>query len=326
MSNHTAGSSAYVTRLLPGPGVASLRAAGIAVDYHDVDESPPRDELLAHVLGKHAVVAMLTECFDAEAMDAAGPQLKVIANVAVGFDNIDVPAATARGITVTNTPDVLTEATADLAWMLILAAARRVIEGDELVRSGEWRGWGPMQLLGAPIHGRTLGILGMGHIGAAVARRAQGFALPVIYHNRSRRRGLEEALGARFVSLDELVATSDVLSLHAPLNEQSRHVIDAEVLARMKSSAILINTARGALIDESALVDALANRGIAAAGLDVYEREPALTAGLTDLKNVVLLPHIGSATTEARGAMAQLGCDNVVAVLGGRPPLTPVNL
>jgi len=219
---------------------------------------------------------------------------------------------------------VLTEATADLAWALLLAASRRIGEGDRLVRAGEWTGWGPNQLIGQPIAGRTLGIVGMGAIGQAVARRAVGFSMPVLYFNRNRLSPeVEQELGARYVALDELVTTADVISLHAPLNDESRHILDASAFAQMKPSTVLVNTGRGALIDEAALVEALRAGRIAAAGLDVYEREPALSAGLAALDNVVLAPHLGSATTTARAAMVRLCAENITNVLTGRPAVTP---
>jgi len=301
-----------------------LVAAGVVVDQQDEDRPATRAELLDHLGEADALLCMLTERIDAEAL-AAAPRLRVVANLAVGYDNVDVAAATQAGVVVTNTPDVLTEATADLTWTLILAAARRAGEAERTVREGRWRGWGPSQLLGQPVWGRTLGIIGMGKIGAAVARRGRGFGMAVVYHNRRRAPQVEAELGARYVELDELFATADVISLHAPLNDESRHVIDAGALARMKPSAVLVNTARGPLVDEAALVEALATGTIAAAGLDVYEREPELAAGLRDLEQVVLLPHIGSATTEARGAMAELCCRNILAVLAGDPALTPLN-
>jgi len=301
-----------------------LVAAGVVVDQQDKDRPATRAELLDHLGEADALLCMLTERIDAEAL-AAAPRLRVVANLAVGYDNVDVAAATQAGVVVTNTPDVLTEATADLTWTLILAAARRAGEAERTVREGRWRGWGPSQLLGQPVWGRTLGIIGMGKIGAAVARRGRGFGMAVVYHNRRRAPQVEAELGARYVELDELFATADVISLHAPLNDESRHVIDAGALARMKPSAVLVNTARGPLVDEAALVEALATGTIAAAGLDVYEREPELAAGLRDLEQVVLLPHIGSATTEARGAMAELCCRNILAVLAGDPALTPLN-
>jgi glyoxylate reductase len=314
----------YVSRPLPEPGTGLLRAAGFQIDQHEPDSPPPRDILLAHVADKRAVLCMLTERIDAELMDAA-PSLRVVANLAVGFDNVDVAAATERGIVITNTPDVLTEATADLAWALLLAAARRIGEADRLVRSGEWKGWSPTQLLGRAIYGRTIGIVGMGKIGTAVARRARGFDMSVLYHNRTRHPRAEEELSARWVELDELLHEADVVSLHAPLTDETRHLIDAVALGNMRPHAVLVNTARGPLVDEAALAHALRTGSIAAAGLDVFEREPAIDLGLADLPNVVLAPHIGSATIDARSSMVRCCSENIVAVLDGDRPLTPVN-
>ena len=312
-----------VTRPLPDPGVAVLAEAGLEVRANPDDRPWSRAELLAAVADADALLCMLSEPVNAELLDA-GPNLKVVSNFAVGFDNIDVAEARGRGVEVTTTPDVLTEATADLAWALLLAAARRLGEGDRLVRAGEWTGWGPNQLIGQPVAGRTLGIVGMGSIGRAVARRGRGFSMPVVYFNRNRLSPTVEAeLGARYVTLDELLATADVVSLHAPLNDDSRHMIDAAALARMKPTAVIVNTGRGALIDEAALVEALREGRIAAAGLDVYEREPALTDGLTDLDNVVMAPHLGSANTTARAAMVRLCAENITNVLAGRPAVTP---
>jgi glyoxylate reductase len=317
-------SAVYVSRPSPAPGAAALVAAGIEVEQQPFDRPPTRDELLAGVRGKQALLCLLTERIDGELLDAS-PDLRVVANLAVGYDNVDVAAATARGVVVTNTPDVLTDATADLTWALILASARRVVEGDTLVRDGNWTGWSPTQLLGVSLTGKTLGIFGMGKIGTAVARRARGFSMEVIYTNRTRNVAVEAELGARAVSFDDLLGQSDVLALHAPSTPETRHVIDAAALARLRPSAILVNTARGPLIDEAALVDALQSRRIAAAGLDVFEREPQLAPGLTRLDNVVLLPHLGSATAEARGAMVELCCRNILAVLAGEPAITPLN-
>jgi glyoxylate reductase len=314
----------FVSRPLPAPGTELLAAAGFDVDQQTEDRPATRDELLAGVAEADALLSMLTDRVDDELMDAA-PRLTVVANLAVGFDNIDVPGATAHGIVVTNTPGVLTDATADLAFTLLLATARRVGEGERLVRGDEWRVWGPNQLLGLPVAGQTLGIVGMGQIGSAVARRAQGFDMEVVYFNRHPNPEVERATGARLIPLDELLATSDFVSLHAPLNDESRHLVDAQALRRMKPTAVLINTARGALVDEVALVDALRSGLIAAAGLDVYEAEPQLAPGLVELDNVVLLPHIGSATTATRGAMVELCSRNIVAVLRGQPPVTPLN-
>jgi glyoxylate reductase len=313
----------YVTRALPEPGIGPLRAAGLRVVHRDVDTPPTRAELLAGVGGADAVLCLLSERIDVEVLDAA-PGLRVVANLAVGFDNIDVEAARTRGVVVTTTPGVLTEATADLAWALLMATARRVAEADALVRRGEWRGFSPTLLLGAPVAGATLGVVGLGAIGAAVARRARGFGMTVLATSRTRRPELEAQVGAAWVTLDELLVRSDFVTLHAPLTERTRHLIDADALARMKPSAILINTARGALVDEAALVDALGDGVIAGAGLDVFEREPALAEGLAARPETVLLPHLGSATTPTRAAMVELACANVIAVIEGRPPPTPL--
>ena len=316
--------SVFVTRSLPAPGIRPLTDAGLQVTYRDLDSPPSRAELLAGAAGADAVLCLLSERIDVEVLGAA-PGLRIVANLAVGFDNIDLAAAAERGVVVTTTPDVLTEATADLAWALLLATARRVAEADALVRRGEWGGFSPIMLLGVPVAGQALGIVGLGAIGRAVARRARGFDMAVRYRNRHRDLDAERELGVIPASLEELLSESDFVSLHAPLNDESRHLIDAAALARMKPTALLVNTGRGALVDEPALLAALRSGGLAGAGLDVYEHEPVPTPGLADLTNVVLLPHIGSATTEARAAMVRLCCDNIVAVLAGRPALTPRN-
>ena len=315
-------STVFVTSDLPPPGIEPLQAAGLRVSQCTSEPRPGRAELEEGLGDADALLCLLTDRIDGALLDCA-PRLKVVANLAVGYDNVDLGAAAARGIVVTNTPDVLTEATADLTWALILAAARRVVEGDRLVRDGRWIGWRPDQLLGSAVAGRTLGILGMGAIGCAVARRASGFGMQVWYHNRHRSPH-ESELGARYVSVDELFAGADILTLHAPLNAESRHVIGASAFDRMKPSAILVNTARGPLVDERALVEALRAGRLAAAALDVYEDEPELTEGLAELDNVVLLPHLGSATRPARAAMVDLCCRNIIAVLSGEPPITPV--
>jgi glyoxylate reductase len=314
----------FVTRLLPPPGIAPLLAAGLEVDDRAEDTGCPPDELHRRAAGVRALLTVLSDRIDAAVMDAAGPSLRVVANCAVGFDNIDLAAAAERGIVVTNTPDVLTEATADLAWSLLMATARRVVEGDRLVRSGEWRSPSLVLLLGAPVHGKTLGVIGLGKIGTAVARRGRGFSMPILYTNRSSNPEAEAELGAERVELDELLARSDFVSVNAPLNDDSRHLIDAAALVRMKPTAILINAGRGPIVDEDALVAALASGTIAGAGLDVFEREPTLADGLAELDNVVLMPHVGSATTETRGAMVRLCAENIAAVLDGREPPTPV--
>jgi glyoxylate reductase len=266
-----------------------------------------------------AIVCLLRDRIDAALMDAA-PRLRVIANVAVGYDNIDVGAATARGICVANTPDVLTEATADLAFALALAAARRLGEGERLVRSGGWRGWELGQLLGQDVWGRVMGVIGLGRIGRAVARRARGFGMDVLYTQP------HEAPGeAGFVSFDELLARADVVSLHCPLTAETRNLIDARALARMKPTAILVNTARGACVDEAALAAALERRQIFAAGLDVFADEPRVHPGLVASEHAVLAPHVGSATTTTRRRMAELALGAARAVLDGERPANLVN-
>jgi glyoxylate reductase len=313
----------FVTRKLPAPGIQPLEDAGLSVAVHDSVRPLSASELAVGAAGARAVLAMVTDAIDAALLDGAA-DLRIVANLGVGFDNVDLEHAAARGIVVTNTPDVLADATADLTWALILSTARRVVEGDTLVRAGGWTGWTPTQLLGMELRGRTLGVLGLGAIGAAVARRAPGFGMEVVYHSR-RPADTARDIGASYVSFGELLRRSDVLTLHAPLSASLRGVIGAPELAAMKRDAILINTSRGGLVDEGALIQALRERTIAGAGLDVFEREPSVPGALRDLPNTVLLPHLGSATTTARGRMAELACANVIAVLAGEPALTPVN-
>ena len=286
---------------------------GCDVDRHDGDSPMSREQLLVRLGGKQALISMVTDQIDHEVI-AAGTDLRIIANVAVGYNNLDVTAARERGIIVTNTPDVLTGATADLTWALILAITRRLGEGERMVRRKEWPGWAFDQLLGMELRGRQLGIVGWGRIGQAVAARADAFGMQVAHTGRA----------PDAVPLDRLLATSDVVSIHVPLTAETRHLIDQPALARMKRSAYLINTSRGPVVDEGALVWALKNRLIAGAGLDVYEKEPEIHPELFGLENVLLAPHLGSATTEARTAMADLAVRNVLAVLSGAAPLTPV--
>jgi glyoxylate reductase len=298
-----------VTRRIPS-GVLSRLQAECDVDLHDTQALLPRDELKARLAGKEGVVCVLTDRIDGDVLDAA-PGLKVVANIAVGYDNIDVAAARERGVVVTNTPDVLTEATAELTWSLILAAARRVPEGDRLIRRGGWKGWTLDFMLGTELRGKQLGIIGRGRIGRAVAAKAPAFGMHAVFARHD-------------MSLDELLVSSDVISLHIPMTPETRHLIDRRSLARMKRTAILINAARGPVVDEEALAWALKERLIAAAGLDVFEREPIVHEGLMTLENVVLVPHLGSATRETRSAMIDLAVSNVLAVLAGKPPLTPI--
>jgi D-3-phosphoglycerate dehydrogenase len=301
-----------------------LRERCQVVEVNPHDRVLTREELLRAVVGRDGVLCLLTDRIDAEVLGVA-KGCKVLANCAVGYDNIDVSAATARGIVVTNTPGVLTDATADLTWALIFAVARRVVEGDRCVRDGEFRGWAPMLFLGGDITGQTLGIVGAGRIGQAVARRSAGFRMKVLYTDPSPRRELEKEIGARRVELDELLRGSDFVTLHTPLVTETRHLIGRREFALMKPTAYLINTARGPIVDEEALVEALREKRIAGAGLDVYENEPELAAGLADLPNVVLLPHLGSASTRTRTRMATMAAQNLLAVLEGRVPPNLVN-
>ncbi len=279
---------------------------------------PDRTRLLQGLREAQAAICTLTERIDREVLDAA-PHLRVIANYAVGYNNIDVEAANAKGIVVANTPDVLTEATADLTWALLLAVARRVPEGHWLVQQGSWNGWEPTQLLGAEVYGKTLGIIGMGRIGQAVARRATGFDMPVLYCSRRAVPQAGRGRPWRPVPLDELLSSSDFISLHVPLTPETRHLIGARALGLLRPTAYLINTARGPIVDEAALVEALQEGRLAGSGLDVYEQEPVLHPGLRSLKQVVTLPHLGSATLEARVRMGLVCIENVQAVLDGRP-------
>ena len=298
-----------LTRRIPSSVLASLEAAH-TVDLYSGDGAIPRDELIARLADKDALICVITDKVDGAVMDAA-PRLKVIANIGVGYDNINVPDARQRRIPVTNTPDVLTEATAELTWALILGIARRVVEGDRMIRAGAWNRWGLDFMLGMELRGKQLGIIGKGRIGRAVAAKAPAFGMRAVFAKHD-------------MSLDELLVTSDIVSIHAPSTPETRHLINKRTLARMKRSAILVNTARGALVDEEALAWALSEHLIAGAALDVYEREPADQPALKDFENVLLSPHLGSATRETRTAMADLAVRNVLAVLAGDDPLTPV--
>ena len=307
-----------VTRALPEPALAALRESGADVWVSPEDRALAPDELHAAIRGADAVVTMLHDAVDAAFLDAAGDGLRVVANVAVGYDNVDVDAARSRGVAVTNTPGVLTDATADLAIALLLAITRRLGEAERLIRSGEPWAWSIDFMLGRGLRGKTLGIVGYGEIGRAVAARARAFGLEVVYTKRSR--GDEPGQ----VELGELLARAHVVSLHCPLTPETRHLIDADALAAMRDDAYLINTARGPVVDEPALAAALRGGVIAGAGLDVFEHEPQVHPDLLGLENVVLIPHLGSATVETRTAMAELAAANVVAVLAGDDPPTPV--
>jgi len=313
----------YVSRLLTDRAMAHLRSLGVAVRVGD--ENPPsRAELEAGITGASAAVVTLTERIDAELLAIAGPELKVVANVAVGYDNIDVAAAAAAGVTVTNTPGVLDRATADHTFALILAATRRITEGDRLIRSREPWIWGPRMLVGLDVSaGATLGILGYGRIGRAVAHRAQAFDMSVVATSRSRDPGTTQD-GVMFLDAPTLLATSDVVTVLTPLTSETHHLIDTAALAAMKPTGYLINTARGGVVDEDALIDALHSGQIRGAALDVFENEPHVNPALLDAPNLVLTPHIASAGEATRDAMGILAVDNAAAVLAGRAPLTPV--
>jgi glyoxylate reductase len=309
----------YVTRKIPASGIELLKNAGLKVEVYQENHAIPDTLFKQKIRACDALLSMLTESLTAEVI-ATAPKLKIIANYAVGYNNIDLQAAAQRGIVVTNTPDVLTEATADLAFALILSCARRIVEGDRMVRRGEFSGWEPMLLLGAEICGQTIGIIGAGRIGTAVARRAFGFGMKIIYSDPEPNRLIEAEYGARNLELEELLRSADFISLHVPLSESTRHLIDKQRLQLMKPVAIIVNTSRGAVIDEQALTQALTAKKIGGAGLDVYEHEPALSAGLADLDNVVLLPHLGSATLQTRARMAEIAAGNIVDYFKGVSP------
>jgi glyoxylate reductase len=307
-----------LTRRIPS-SVLTLLESRHTVDLYTGEGAIPRDELMRRVADKDALICVLTDRIDAAVVEAA-PALKVVANIAVGYENLEVPAARARGIVVTNTPDVLTEAVAEFTWGLILGIARRIGEGDRLVRAGAWKGFAFDFMLGMELRGKQLGIIGGGRIGKAVAAKAPAFGMTAVFAGREARPGPNPSR----VSIDELLVTSDVVSIHAPATPDTRHLINKRTLARMKRSAILVNTARGSIVDEEALAWALGERLIAGAALDVFEREPEIHPALRHHENVLLAPHLGSATRETRTAMAELAVRNVLAVLDGSEPLTPV--
>lgn len=315
----------YVCRPLLGRALPMLRERCEVKVWPDPDRPPLREVLLEEAREAEGLVTLVTERVD-ELLLQAAPRLRVVSNVAVGYDNVDVAAATRRGVVITNTPDVLTETTADLAWALLLAAARRVVEGDRFTRAGRWGSWGLELMLGQDVHGRTLGVVGLGRIGRAVARRARGFDMRVLYASRRRHEDAERELGVQWCPLDDLLAEADFVSLHTPLTPQTHHLINRERLRRMKPTAVLVNTCRGPVVDEEALVEALRERWIWAAGLDVFDREPLpADSPLLTLDNVVLTPHVGSASFATRARMCEMAAENCVAVLSGQRPPNPVN-
>lgn len=314
------------TRPIPGNGLQMIREAGHELIVNPQDEPLPRAELLRSVRGAAGLLTQLHDGVDAELMDAAGPGLRVVSQFAVGYNNIDLAAAAARGVTVCNTPGVLTDATADIAWTLLLGVARRVHEGEQMMRSGNFRGWGPGMLLGGDLVGKTLAIIGAGRIGFATAKRSIGWGMKVLYTARSTHADFERELGARRVDLETALREADFVSLHVPLTPDTRHLLDERRLRMMKRTAYLINTARGPVIDEAALVRVLKEGAIAGAGLDVYEDEPRLSPGLAECPNTMLLPHLGSATIETRGRMSELAARNLLLALDGKPSLHVVSV
>ena len=320
------GPPVFVTRVIPDEGLQPVRDA-CDLDLWRDELPPPRDELLRRAAGKAGLLTLLTDRVDAELLDAAGPQLKVVSNYAVGFDNLDIPELTRRGIPAGNTPGVLTETTADLAFALMMAAARRVDEGSRYVRAGRWKTWGPMLLMGVDLHGATLGIVGFGRIGREMAKRASGFGMRVLYHDVHPATPDEErALNARQVEMDELLASSDLVTLHTNLTDETRHLINAAALSRMKSSAVLVNTSRGPVVDQAALYEALRDGQIFAAALDVTDPEPmAPDDPLLTLENCLVVPHIASASRVTRGKMAAIAAANLLAGLRGEPLPSCVN-
>jgi lactate dehydrogenase-like 2-hydroxyacid dehydrogenase len=316
----------FVSRRIPEDGIQPIKEATEAEIWVD-DLPPPRADLLKAVAGCDGVVTLLTDRVDDEFLDAAGPQLKVVSNYAVGFDNVDVPACTARGVAVGNTPGVLTETTADLAFALLMAAARRLPEGDRYVRAGKWKTWGPLLLLGPDVHGATIGIVGFGRIGQAMARRAMGFGMTVVYHDVHRAEAaVEAAYGATFLPLEELLPRADFVSLHVNLTPQTKGLINAEKLSWMKKSAVLVNTSRGPVVDQRALADALRDGAIFAAALDVTDPEPIPTDDpLLSLDNCLVVPHIASASRATRSKMAEMAAANLLAGVRGERIPTPVN-
>ena len=314
-----------VTRVLPKPALDRI-ASKCDMTLYEGEGAMPREQLLADIKAKVGAVTLLTDKVDDEFLDVAGDQLAIVANFAVGFDNIDVAACTRRGVLCSNTPDVLTETTADTAWALLMAAARRVAEGDRFLRRREPWIWGPLMMLGQDVNGRVLGIVGFGRIGQAMARRARGFGMKVIYYDTYRPPPeVERGLRAEFRELDDLLAEADLLTLHTNLSEETHHLINAERLASMKPTAVIVNTSRGPVIDEAALAQALKEGQIFAAGLDVFEKEPEVHPDLLELENVVIIPHLGSATVDTRIAMGMLAAENLIAALEGRQPPTLLN-
>ncbi|MBI5113239.1 D-glycerate dehydrogenase [Rhodoplanes serenus] len=313
-----------VTRMVPQENLDRLRER-FDVEVNTEDRPLTREELKSKVKGRDAILSMLTDTIDGEILDAAGPQCRIVANFAVGYNNFDLAAATRRGVVLTNTPGVLDDATATLAFTLLLSVARRIVEADKYVRDGKWTGWAPLFFIGLDVDGKTLGVAGLGRIGKNMARKAAAFGMKIIYNDVRRDAELETTLGARFVDKETLLRESDFLTLHVPLIPETHHYIGEKELAAMKPTAVLINAARGPVVDEKALARALKDKVIWGAGLDVFENEPKVEPELLGLDNVIVVPHVASGTTETRLNMGRIAVDNIVRVLGGQPPATCVN-
>ncbi|MFC1625912.1 2-hydroxyacid dehydrogenase [Patescibacteria group bacterium] len=316
----------FVTREIPGDSLEKLKEAGHDVEISDVERPITEEELLEKAVGVDAVLSILTDKFDGDVMDGMGPNLKIISNYAVGFDNVNIEEASKRGILVTNTPsNEVNEAVAEHTWALILSLARRIVEADEATRRGMYRGWGPGMFLGRNVIGKTLGIIGLGRIGTMVAKRASGYGVKVLYNKRTKDEKAEKELGVEFASLEELLSASDFITLHVPLTDETRHMINKDTLAKIKKGAFLVNTARGSVVDESDLIDALRSGHLGGAGLDVYDNEPNVSPELVGLENVVLTPHIASATWEARNKMGEQAVGAILDALSGKKPQSLVD-
>lgn len=313
----------FITRSIPQSGIALLRENGYKVSVYKEDKPIPRDVLIRKAKNADGIIALLTDKIDKDVINSLN-RCKIIANFAVGFNNIDIKYAAENGVDVTNTPDVLTDSTADLAMALALACTRRIVESDKYMSGGKFVGWKPKLLLGLELKGKVFGILGAGRIGEAVAIRAKSFGTKIFYFDCKRNKRLEKSTGAKKVSLDKLLMESDIISIHLPFNKGTYHILNKGKLNLLKKSAVLINTARGELVEEKHLIKMLKSKKLFAAGFDVYEGEPSVDLNLLNLENVVLLPHIGSATEEARDKMSLLAAKNIIAVLSGKKPLTPV--
>ena len=317
----------FVTRKIPQVGLDLLAQAGHTVEISELDRPLTRDELKQKVSGVEAILSQLTDKIDGEILDAAGKQLKVVANYAVGYDNINLKDAETRRVLITNTPDVLTDAVADQAFALMMAVARRIAESDRFARAGKYTGWQPFLLLGQDVFGKTLGIVGLGRIGSALAKRAaKGFSMRILYHDQKPNAELDAEIGSKNVEMDELLKTSDFISVHVPLLDSTRHLFSTKQFEMMKKTAVFVNTSRGPVVDEAALLEALKKGDIFGAGIDVWEFEPKLTAGLSELPNIVITPHTASATIEARNNMSKVAAENIIAALKGEVPPNLVKL